>query len=221
MRWFVALACGLALNVHAEVFTARVLAVLDGDTVLVSRNGKASKVRLANIDAPEKEQPFGKQSRQSLQELVHKREVVIDSRAVDQYGRIVGLISLEGLDINQEQLRRGMAWEYSYFHSDKTYVALQKEAQQQQRGLWAQADPQSPWQWRKLHPSTKADRRKKAAVPRDIPVMLYDMECGRKRRCSEMSSCDEARFYLIRCGVTTLDGDRDGEPCKALCTDRQ
>jgi hypothetical protein len=47
--------------------------------------------------------------------------------------------------------------------------------------------------------------------------MLYDMECGKKRRCSEMASCDEARFYLIRCGETALDGNHDGSPCESLC----
>ncbi|MBI4809534.1 MAG: thermonuclease family protein [Nitrosomonadales bacterium] len=242
MRLAVALTCCLALGVQAEVFPAKVIAVLDGDTVLVLREGggKAAKVRLANIDAPEKEQSFGKQSKLSLQELVHKKQVRIDSRAVDQYGRIIGLITVDGLDVNQEQLKRGMAWAavgwrqsrreptgvplagaYSYYHSDKTCVALQKDAQQAQRGLWADSNPQSPWQWRKQHPSTKPDTQKQASTRRGTPVMLYDMECGRKQRCSEMVSCDEARFYLTRCGVTTLDGDRDGEPCKALCADRQ
>lgn len=221
MKWFVALSCGLALSAQAEVFSARVLAVLDGDTVLISRSGKPVKVRMANIDAPEKAQPFGKQSKLSLQELVHRKQVQIDSRAVDQYGRIVGLVAVDGLDVNQEQVRRGMAWEYSYHHSDKAYIALQNDAQLARRGLWIQSDPQPPWQWRKSHPSTKPGTQGQAAAPRGTPVMLYDMECGRKHRCSEMLSCDEARFYLVRCGVTALDGDRDGEPCKSLCSERQ
>jgi endonuclease YncB( thermonuclease family) len=237
MKWLAALACGLALGAHAEVFPARVLAVLDGDTVLVLRDGKTVKVRLANIDAPEKTQPFGKQSKLSLQEQVHKKQVQIDSRAVDQYGRIIGVITVDGLDVNQEQLKRGMAWAaegwrqsrreptgvplagaYFYRHSDKTCVALQSEAQQAQRGLWSESDPQAPWQWRKQHPWIKPPVQKNiVGAQRELPVMLYDMECGRKHRCDEMSSCDEARFYLERCGVTTLDGDHDGEPCKALC----
>ena len=73
------------------------------------------KIRLANIDAPEKDQPFGKQSRDSLLELVGKKQIQIDSRAVDQYGRTVGFISVDGLNVNQEQVRRGMAWDYSHY----------------------------------------------------------------------------------------------------------
>ena len=131
----------------------------------------------------------------------------------------MGLISVDGLNVNQEQVKRGMAWEYSHYHSDRTYRALQSEARQARRGLWAQYNPQAPWQWRKLHPSDKPgqqDRRRGAFAPA-VPVMLYDMECGRKRRCSQMTSCDEARFYFTRCGVKTLDGNHDGEPCESIC----
>lgn len=218
MRLPVALACCFALAAQAEVFTAGVVGVLDGDTILVRHEGKTAKIRLANIDAPEKAQPFGKQARLSLRELVYKKQVQIDGRAVDQYGRIVALVSADGLDVNREQLKRGMAWEYSYRHSDESYIALQSEAQQAQRGLWAAPDPQAPWQWRRQHPWTKPSvQQKTPPEPREVPVMLYDMECGKKQRCAEMTSCDEVRFYLVRCGVMALDGDRDGEPCKALC----
>lgn len=222
MRLLVALACWFALVAQAEVFTAKVISVLDGDTILVLQEGKTAKVRLANIDAPEKAQPFGKQARLSLRELVYQKQVQIDGRAVDQYGRIVALVTSEGLDVNREQLKRGMAWEYSYRHSDESYIALQSEAQQAQRGLWAAPDPQAPWQWRRQYPWKKPSVQQKSfSEPHEVPVMLYEMECGRKQRCFEMTSCDEARFYLVRCGVMTLDGDRDGEPCKALCAGRQ
>jgi endonuclease YncB( thermonuclease family) len=218
MRLLFALACGLALAAQAEVFSGKVVAVFDGDTVLALRDGKPVKVRLLNIDAPEKEQAYGRQSRQSLQQLVGKRVVQVDTRAVDQYGRLLGTLSLDGVDINQEQVRRGMAWEYSFHHADRPYVVLQHEARQARVGLWAQDDAQPPWQWRKQHPAKHYGRGKAAQeLPRDKPVMLYDMECGRKSRCSQMRSCEEARFYLNYCGVGSLDGDHDGEPCKALC----
>ena len=194
---------------------------MDGDTVMVLRGGQKLKIRLANIDAPEKDQAFGKQSRESLLEMVDRKQVQIDSKAVDQYGRTVGLISVDGRNVNQEQLKRGMAWEYSHYHADKTYLSLQNNARQARRGLWAQANPQPPWQWRKLHPSTGPAQRSypSHALNRAAPVMLYDMECGKKRRCSQMTSCDEARFYLTYCEVATLDGNHDGIPCEDLCKD--
>ena len=218
MRALIALCYGLALSAQAETFSAKVIVVMDGDTVMVLRDGHKTKIRLANIDAPEKDQPFGKQSRDSLVELVGKKQVHVESQAVDQYGRIIGLISADGYNVNQEQVQRGFAWEYSHFHTDKTYISLQSDAQKARRGLWAQTNPQEPWQWRKLHPSVKpAPQSRRGTYSEATPVMLYDMQCGNKQRCSEMNSCDEARFYFTRCGVRTLDGDHDGEPCASLC----
>jgi endonuclease YncB( thermonuclease family) len=235
MRALCAVLCCIALGAQAETFTARVVAVLDGDTVLILREGgseaagrppasplrglhhdKPAKLRLANIDAPEKTQAYGKQSRESLLEMVGKKQVQIEIQAVDQYGRIVGVISVDGRNVNQEQVRLGMAWEYSYHHSDKTYIGLQSEARQAGRGLWGQPSPLAPWQWRKLHSSATPVVPNRTAAP----VMLYDMECGKKRYCSQMASCDEAHFYLTRCGVKTLDGNGDGEPCENLCAGR-
>lgn len=223
MRALLALCCCIALSAQGETFSAKVIAVMDGDTVMVLRpSGQKIKIRLANIDAPEKDQAFGQQSRQSLLEMVNRKEIRIDSQAVDQYGRVVGLISVDGYSVNQEQVRRGMAWEYSHYHSDRTYLRLQNEARQARLGLWAQASPQPPWQWRRSHPSASA-KPSRPSAPSGItaPVMLYDMECGRKRRCSQMTSCDEAMFYFTYCEVATLDGNHDGMPCDELCKDRR
>ena len=221
---------------QAEEFSSKIIAVLDGDTVLIRRHGLL-KIRLAEIDAPEVghagmgdkspssqiDQAFGQQSRDSLLEMVGKKQVQIDSQAVDQYGRIVGLISVDGRIVNQEQVRRGMAWEYSHYHSDKTYIGLQSEAQQARRGLWTQTSPEAPWQWRKLHlssgPALQANRH--GTHQHAAPTQLYDMECGKKRHCSEMTSCDEAHFYLTRCGVKTLDRNKDGMPCESLCSSKK
>jgi micrococcal nuclease len=222
MKALAALACCLALSAQAETFSAKVIVVMDGDTVMVLREGQKIKIRLANIDAPEKAQPFGKQARDSLQELVGKKRIQVDGQAVDQYGRTVGFIMVDGLNVNQEQVRRGMAWDYSHFHNDKTYVRLQSDARRARRGLWAQSDPQAPWQWRKLHPSVKtvAPGGLHGAGHPAMPVMLYDMECGKKTRCAQMNSCDEANFYFTHCGMTALDRNHDGIPCQDLCGKR-
>ena len=139
-------------HAHAEEFSARVIAVLDGDTVLVARGVEHIKIRLADIDAPEKAQPYGMASRQALLERVLHKQVQINSRAQDDYGRTVAHLLLDGLNVNEEQVRLGMAWEYSHFHKDRHYRALQAEARQARRGLWEQDDPTPPWLWRKAHP---------------------------------------------------------------------
>jgi endonuclease YncB( thermonuclease family) len=216
LRALVALCCCLALGAHAEIFTARVIVVMDGDTLMVLRDGHKTKIRLAEIDAPEvghagmggvppnsqKEQPFGRQSRESLKELVGRKQVRVQSRAVDRYGRIIGLVSVDGLDVNQEQVRRGYAWAGE--RSQPTYPILQNEARQAGRGLWGQGDPLQPWLWRKQHPSVQQ-------------APAHDTLCGDKHRCAQMDSCEEARFYFTRCGIKSLDSNGDGLPCAKLC----
>jgi hypothetical protein len=115
-------------------------------------------------------------------------------------------VHANGLNVNHEQVRRGMAWEYSRFHSNRELVALQREAQQARRGLWAEAGAIEPSQWRKQHPAIAQPHAPAAGAA-----------CGSKKYCSQMSSCEEARHYLTRCGIKTLDGNGDGVPCENLC----
>jgi endonuclease YncB( thermonuclease family) len=214
MRWWWLLLCGLSWAVQAETFDAYVIAVIDGDTVLVVRDGKRLKLRLADIDAPEKAQPFGQRSREYLKALVYRKSVQVESRATDQYGRTVATLRRDGLDINREMVQQGMAWEYSFHHRDRTFIALQHEARQARRGLWQQAAPQAPWDWRKRHPG---HAQQHASVPDPSAFEPYDLACGKKTRCAQMQSCDEAHFYLTRCAVSSLDQDGDGIPCPKLC----
>ncbi len=192
---------------QAANFSGKVIVVLDGDTLLVLRGGKPMKVRLADIDAPEKAQPYGAASQQSLAELVLDKQVGVASRAVDDYGRLVAVVSIGAINVNQEQVRRGMAWEYSRFRSLPELSALQRDAQQAGRGLWAD-EAVEPAQWRRQHPRAFASPRTGAPD---------GAACGNKTRCSEMVSCEEARHYLTKCGAETIDGDGDGVPCERLC----
>lgn len=206
----IALWC-LGSVVHAEEFDAKVIAVMDGDTVMVLRDGKKVKVRLVNIDAPESGQEFGRESRQSLVDKVMKKQVHVDSKAVDIYGRMVAEISIDGRSMNEEQVQSGMAWENSHYHSNKHYLTLNQSAQQAKRGLWSKSGkPISPEQWRKTHPA-------KSTVSTSVASAHVNAACGRKHLCSQMVSCEEAKVYLLHCGVKTLDGNGDGVPCESLC----
>ncbi|MDO9011545.1 MAG: thermonuclease family protein [Gallionella sp.] len=243
----------------AHVFTAKVIAVLDGDTVLIRRGGGMVKIRLAEIDAPEvahagtggqmpdsqNAQPFGENSKRSLSGMVLGKQVDVVTQAVDQYGRLVAKLSVDGRDVNAEQVRRGMAWAVlgwrqsrrtpsgvplrskqeahsatmflgedprdlagkSYQQSHHPLLALQAEARQARRGLWVQPVPIPPRDWRKQHP----------AQPHSVTKSPVPDDCGNKKYCSEMRSCDEARYYLTQCGVGSLDGNGDGLPCERLC----
>lgn len=204
---------------HAEQFTGKVIVVLDGDTVMLARSsGPPVKVHLAGIDAPEKTQPGGMASKKSLAELVLRKQVSVDTRAVDNYGRLIAHLTMDGKSINEEQVRRGMAWEYSHYHGNKAYIELQSDAQQARRGLWVQTSPLPPWQWRKLQAADAPTTPKHATLRVRI---TENYTCGIKRHCSQMRTCDEAHFYLSICGVQSLDTNRDGVPCESVCGDRK
>jgi endonuclease YncB( thermonuclease family) len=196
---------------QAEEFDAKVIVVMDGDTVMVLRDGKKIKIRLANIDAPESDQAFGKESRQALVDKVLKKQVHVNSQAIDSYGRMIAELSMDGHSVNEEQVQNGMAWEYSHFHSNKHYLSLNKDAQQAHRGLWAKSSqPVSPEQWRKTHLS-------KTHVMKADSSARVNAACGKKHLCSQMKTCEEAKIYFQQCGVQTLDGNGDGVPCESLC----
>ncbi len=222
MKRFFAVLCCVALSAQADTYDAKVLAVMDGDTVYAQSGGFKAKIRLLNIDAPEKEQAYGKQSTESLQSLIGGKVIQIESKATDQFGRTLALVSVDGINVNQEQVKRGMAWSYSRSRTAKIYNSLQREAQVARRGLWQQANPQMPSQWRKAHPfqaQNNAHPHARQATPTQTEdaTKFGALACGKKYYCKQMVTCDEAHFYLTACGLKRLDTNHDGVPCESLC----
>jgi endonuclease YncB( thermonuclease family) len=156
MRWLVALsALLLATLCQAGVISGRVVRVADGDTITVLDANKVQhKVRLAGIDAPERTQSYGERSRESLDELVAGKTVIVETHKKDRYGRLVGKVLVDGHDVNIEQVRRGMAWFYrEYSHEQpatdrQSYDQAEIEAKDFRKGLWADKSPVPPWEFR-------------------------------------------------------------------------
>ena len=192
-------------------WTGKVVAIHDGDTISALQRGRAIKVRLNAIDAPELHQPFGQQSRRSLSGLCYGRFASIESEARDKYGRVVAHVRCGGVDVNAEQIRRGMAWHYAKYSDSAELRNLEIEARERRRGLWSSGKPEPPWDYRhKDDPKTQ----KSAKLSRHLPEFR---RCGTKRHCGQMETCGEAIYYLRRCGVDGLDGNGDGVPCESLC----
>ena len=184
-----------------------VVRVKDGDSLVVDSNGREAEVRLADIDAPEFNQPRGDEARDALQSLVAGKEVRLALVGGDAYRRIVAHVFVGEVDVNAELVRRGLAWVRRAYDPAPSLVALEDGARQARRGLWADEDPVPPWIWRKTKQSDGS--RKLGAIP--------EVECGTKQTCTEMTTCEEAIAFLRQCKVTRIDGDGDGIPCEKLC----
>jgi micrococcal nuclease len=132
-------------------FTGKVVAVKDGDTLEVLTGGVAVRVRLSGIDCPEKGQAFGQRAKQAASDLTFGKTVEVRDTGRDRYGRTVGEVMLQdGRSLNRELVRAGLAWWYrQYAKKDADLARLEKEAREAKLGLWADADPLPPWNWRK------------------------------------------------------------------------
>lgn len=157
-RWLNGLAICMGCSVSvvsAEVLLGTVIAVHDGDTITLKNESDQKKIRLAGIDAPELNQPYGVESRAALREAVIDKQVQIETTKTDKYGRVVGKVIVDGQDINLKQVQSGMAWAYREYLKELSKVdkALYLETEAQSKaiaaGLWRDSNPVEPWIWRK------------------------------------------------------------------------
>jgi len=146
----------LACTANAETITGRVVGVADGDTITVLDADKVQhKIRLAGIDAPEKKQAFGNRAKESLSELTFDKTVNVETSKRDRYGRQIGKVLVNGRDVNLVQVERGMGWFYRKYQGEQSisdrrlYEAAEDAAKAGKRGLWRDADPVPPWEFRR------------------------------------------------------------------------
>lgn len=151
-NWIAVLVAAVVLQSAADCITGKVTRVSDGDTFWVTDAAKQKhKVRLDRIDAPEMDQPWGKESAAVLKGWVFGKDVRVEYAKRDRYGRILGVIYVGTNDINLAMVWTGNAWHYSCFDKTPMYVAAEREAREARRGLWSQPDPVNPYQWRRAH----------------------------------------------------------------------
>lgn len=115
----------------------------DGDTFHINK----TTIRMLGIDAPELKQPYGIQSRDYLKGLILNQEVQVDIKAKDKYGRSLGWVYRKDVNINELLIKQGKAWAYEV-PKKSTLRQLEAEARQKKLGLWADSNPQPPWEFR-------------------------------------------------------------------------
>ena len=129
----------------------RVVRVADGDTVsILEKSGGQHTIRLYGIDAPEKDQHYGKSSRRALASMVDGKPVGVVVVDTDDYGRIVGTLYQAGDNINLAMINGGHAWWYRrYAAYERHLAAAEQTARRAKEGLWANPEAMPPWEWRR------------------------------------------------------------------------
>ena len=124
--------------------------VVDGDTVHVFYQDELYKIRLTEIDAPERDQPYGSNSTEYLKSLLKEGMVDVDISGTDRYGRKLGRLYWRGKDINRELVSAGYAWVYDQYVTDNSFYENQSKARNSKKDLWEDQNPLEPWNLRKL-----------------------------------------------------------------------
>ena len=121
----------------------------DGDTLTVRDGTEHLKVRLAEVDAPERSQPYSQVSRKNLDSLCRTKPVEIEKVDVDRYGRTVAHVRCDGVNANWRQVEDGLAWCYPrYLKNPAECLPRVKAARAETKGLWREPNPQAPWEFR-------------------------------------------------------------------------
>lgn len=136
-------------QVNAASVSARVIAVVDGDTIKVLITEREVTIRVANIDAPEKCQPFGLQASAAMTELVLNSNVRVDFKGKDVYGRtIADVVMSNNQDLGVSLIDRGVAWVYRKYSDNEILIQSEQNARRFHVGLWGTTNPEPPWHWR-------------------------------------------------------------------------
>lgn len=143
-------ACATAAD--SGLLHGRVLRIVDGDTIDVRLDSGRIRVRLQGIDAPEHDQPGGREATQFLRQHLNDRDVQLEPVSQDQYGRLVAIVHSGGMNLNRELVRAGHAWAYRRYmrRGERELCRLEHEARQSGRGLWQgpSAPARAPWEHR-------------------------------------------------------------------------
>lgn len=142
----------IGLNSYAVMLSGKIIHISDGDTVhLLTPDKVKYKIRLNDIDAPESKQAFGNKSKENLKKYIYQKNVVVEYKNKDRYGRILGTIYLNNKDINLQQVKDGYAWVYRQYSKKSEYYKAEETARKMRIGLWFDKNPIEPKEFRKMN----------------------------------------------------------------------
>lgn len=145
----------------AQTFTAKIIGVKDGDTVVILWENKPQTVRLAHVDCPEKNQPFGAKAKIFVSDFCFGKKVqVVVAGKPNRNGRWIAEIFYNNKNLNKELVRNGLAWHFKKYSKNQNYAQLEREARKNNIGLWQQESPVEPWNWRNYQRSKNLKLKK-------------------------------------------------------------
>lgn len=139
----------LLLPVSGAELKGKVVGVADGDTLTLLVNRTRHRIRLHGIDAPETGQPYSAASKKELSRLAFGKEARVVVQGRDRYDRVLGVVWVNGKNLNLHLVQEGLAWHYVQFSKDKAYATAEADARKKRKGLWRQKKPVPPWEYRR------------------------------------------------------------------------
>lgn len=146
--FIVCIFCSFSIN--AQTFIGEVVAITDGDTFkLLVQDSVIHRIRVANIDCPERRQPFSAKAKQFTSDAIFGKTVKVKVLSTDRYGRYIGVTTYnDSLILNHELVKNGLAWHFIRYSNDSELQDLENLAKRKKMGLWKDSNPIPPWEWR-------------------------------------------------------------------------
>jgi endonuclease YncB( thermonuclease family) len=206
--------------------TGQVSRIVDGDTLWLKTAPDAEPVviRIEGIDAPESCQAGGPEATQALTKLALNRNVTVRIVARDEHARVVGKVFDGTVDVGDRMVRDGHAWSARFKYDRGPYIAEERMAIALKRGLHAEGGAVQPRDFRQSHgpcdvraahaPSGAAPKPAAPAAAPAVATLGSKYRCDGRTYCSQMTSCEEATWFLKNCPGAKMDGNNDGVPCE-------
>jgi micrococcal nuclease len=140
----------VGLTCYSQTLTGKVVGITDGDTFkFLVQDSILHRIRVANIDCPERKQPFSSRAKQFTSDAIFGKTIKVKVLSTDRYGRLIGVVIYNGgLNLSSELIKNGFAWHYLKYSKDPTLQALEDKAKNNKIGLWIDPNSIPPWEWR-------------------------------------------------------------------------
>jgi len=198
----------IATLANADI-VGKVVSVADGDTITVLQDRTQHRIRLYGIDCPESHQDFGNKATQLASELVFGKQVRVDKKDMDRYGRVVGVVYVNGLCVNEELVRKGMAWVYRRYCTDAVcndWLKLEQKARGSSIGLWSHPDPIEPWDFRRGKRGPVKDNTDVSVYHGNTRSMVFHQPACKHFNCKNCTAIFATREEAINAGYRPCGG---------------